>query len=137
MRKIICTLLAVALVLSAGVPTAFAAHHHGGHHGGHNGSCVQEKTCSQDGNCVGNCQFVDEDGDGICDNCENICPDCQEAKDTDGNGICDGCDKCNHFKDENGDGICDHHHTKPQSSGNCGSGSHKHSHHSGRHKHHH
>ena len=48
-------------------------------------------------------QFVDEDGDGICDNCD--CVDC------DGDGICDSiCDGdgiCDQFVDEDGDGICD------------------------------
>lgn len=52
------------------------------------------KTCDQ---------FVDEDGDGICDNCDGV--------DCDGDGICDNdCDGdgvCDQFVDEDGDGICD------------------------------
>ena len=73
--------------------------------------------------------FIDEDGDGICDNRNNhIFVD--ENKD----GICDSCDKVHHgkqFIDNDGDGICDnvgeqknenvkHHHGKRNSTMNKG-----------------
>jgi len=41
--------------------------------------------------------FVDEDGDGICDNCV----------DEDGDGICDNCANGENFVDADGDGVCD------------------------------
>jgi len=47
-------------------------------------------------------QFVDEDGDGVCDN----------FVDEDGDGICDhdgtGQGQGSGFVDEDGDGVCDH-----------------------------
>lgn len=54
------------------------------------------------GPCTG---FVDENGDGIYDNCPM-----QGARfvDEDGDGICDNCPMQGaRFVDENGDGICD------------------------------
>lgn len=53
--------------------------------------------------CEGNYCFIDEDGDGICDN--SLCVD------EDGNSVCgnrDENDVCRYFIDEDEDGICDH-----------------------------
>ena len=47
--------------------------------------------------------FIDEDGDGICDNCGNGVGFIDE----DGDGICDNCGNGAGFIDEDGDGICD------------------------------
>lgn len=56
--------------------------------------------------------FVDTDGDGICDNASSMCV----YADADGDGICDNCGSYHwcgmagsgrNFVDENGDGVCD------------------------------
>ena len=52
-------------------------------------------------NCAENYCFIDEDGDGICDN--------SWCMDAEGNSVCGhGNDACGYFIDENEDGICDH-----------------------------
>lgn len=54
-------------------------------------------------------QWVDEDGDGICDNQGTRCQG-QGFIDADGDGICDNQNaRCQgqSFTDANGDGICD------------------------------
>jgi hypothetical protein len=64
----------------------------GGHHGGGSGNGYN---------------FVDEDGDGICDNYNSgICPG---YSDEDGDGICDNYKRngCRGYVDEDSDGICD------------------------------
>lgn len=137
MRKLICSMLALALVLSAGIPTAFA--HNGNHHSG----CVREGNCPQMDAGPETCVFTDADGNGICDNCKNVCPNCPEGKDEDKDGNCDTCGSCPHASDSNGDGVCDNHgdhHGKPQGNGSGGShkgGHHKENHHSKGHGHHH
>lgn len=45
--------------------------------------------------------FVDEDGDGVCDNCGNGRGRGSGFVDEDGDGVCDN------FVDEDGDGVCD------------------------------
>ena len=69
--------------------------------------------------CGGGCQFVDEDGDGICDNYNGQGTYCQGAGcgfvDEDGDGVCDYyngqgayCQGIGQgYVDENGDGVCD------------------------------
>ncbi len=114
MKKLICAVLALTLLLAAGVPTAFA--HGGGHRNCtkndwcyQDGSCIKGTRCSSGGSCVNHCRFADEDEDGICDNCQSQCLNCQEGKDEDGNGVCDSCGVCSHYLDEDQDGICDRH----------------------------
>lgn len=55
-------------------------------------------------NCAENYCFIDEDGDGICDN--------SRCTDAEGNSVCGagvhGDNVCDYFIDENADGICDH-----------------------------
>ncbi|HBA67761.1 MAG TPA: hypothetical protein DCZ40_00145 [Lachnospiraceae bacterium] len=52
-------------------------------------------------NCDTNYCFIDEDGDGICDN--------SRCTDENGNAVCGNTDGvCSYFIDENEDGICDH-----------------------------
>ena len=49
--------------------------------------------------------FVDEDGDGVCDDCQGTGVG---FVDVDGDGICDSCLEAGvGFIDEDGDGICD------------------------------
>lgn len=55
--------------------------------------------------------FVDEDGDGICDNVGTRNNERTNFADKDGDGVCDNIGTRNNrrmnFVDENGDGICD------------------------------
>ena len=69
-----------ALVLTVGVTGAFAA-------GGRN--------------------YVDANGDGICDNRGNYC----RFVDTDGDGVCDYHGSSCWYTDTNGDGVCDNYGT--------------------------
>lgn len=50
-----------------------------------------------------NAAFVDEDGDGVCDNCGRGAG----FVDEDGDGVCDNCGRGAGFVDEDGDGVCD------------------------------
>lgn len=61
--------------------------------------------------CMKGCNrinFVDTNGDGICDNHGTNCG--IGFIDENGDGICDHrtSQKCSNFVDNNGDGICDH-----------------------------
>jgi len=106
MRKFICVLLAVMMILSAGVPAAFAAHH------GHHRRCiVPQVQAAPEDTAAEYCRFTDENQDDICDNCDNICSNCEKGRDEDCDGICDSCSKvchkCDGAKDADDDGICD------------------------------
>lgn len=58
--------------------------------------------------CNGECKHVDEDEDGICDECdEEITTDECEHVDDDEDGFCDDCDECMEHADEDEDGFCD------------------------------
>ena len=49
------------------------------------------------------CRFVDEDGDGICDNhADGVC-----RYDADGDGLCDRAGQGSGWVDADGDGVCD------------------------------
>ena len=71
----------------------------------------RQKVCSYDKECV----FVDVNGDGICDNCDNKHEVGKRVNFIDANGdsICDNCGnkheagKKENFIDTNEDGICD------------------------------
>ena len=90
-RKIITAIVTAALVLSLGTGAMAASQGHGG------------------GGCQGR-YFVDEDGDGVCDNAGSYC----RFVDEDGDGVCDNAGTYCRFVDEDGDGVCDnfgtHHH---------------------------
>ena len=74
MKKIHKTIIVSALLLTAATTGIFAA--------GQRGACIPKNS----GVCLNqNCQFIDADGDGYCDNMGQNC----------------------RFVDENGDGICD------------------------------
>ena len=70
-------------------------------------------------NACGN--YVDDDGDGVCDNCGTACRHaaCGNYVDDNGDGV---CDNCGNYVDDNGDGVCD----------NIGAGGGCHAHHGGR-----
>ena len=58
--------------------------------------------------CNGECKHVDEDEDGICDECdEEIKTDECEHVDDDEDGFCDDCDECMEHVDDDEDGVCD------------------------------
>ncbi len=85
MHRVMCVALVAALVLAI-VPEALAGR----------GTTDQDRTRTQDQlcDCVDEDSpgvlFVDEDGDGVCDNCPGNCnPD---APDDDGDGIPNGHD---------------------------------------------
>ena len=102
--------LAAVMVFSVSTVNASAMCHKGGHHG--------RQTCIN---------YVDADGNGICDNCGSLRANCYgyagctNYVDADGNGICDNCGSlranchgyagCINYVDADGNGICD----------NCGS----------------
>ena len=81
-------------------------------------AAIHAATSTQNTKCT---IFVDEDEDGICDNCgigfgfidedgDGICDNCGIGFgfiDEDGDGICDNCGIGLGFIDEDGDGICD------------------------------
>lgn len=66
--------------------------------------------------------FTDTDGNGVCDYYENGCQ--AHYVDADGNGICDyheyGCQS--HFVDANGNGVCDYHESAQGQGVNQGTG---------------
>lgn len=101
MRKLICVFMAVMMMLSAGIPVAFASHH------GHN----RRFAVRQVQEVPEYCQFADEDQNGICDQCKNICTECENSTDEDCNGVCDVCGnichKCDGARDIDSNGICD------------------------------
>lgn len=91
MKKIIITAAAIALTLAFSI-TAFAASPSSAtarNASGTRSACTYRTHCN---NTVcsntGSCTFVDENGDGICDNSDTHCT---SFVDSDNNGICDNC----------------------------------------------
>ena len=82
-------ILTLTLVLVLGFSSASMSWMNGRHGGG------------------GGYNFVDQDGDGICDNYNN--GSCPGYRDQDGDGVCDNYSNgtCPGYRDEDGDGICD------------------------------
>ena len=89
MKKMVIGTISAALVLSMAVTGAFAAGHGNGH--GRN--------------------FVDANGDGVCDNYGTGRG--QYFVDADGDGVCDnyGTGRGQYFVDADGDGVCDNYGT--------------------------
>ncbi len=92
-KKMIALGLTVCMGLSAGT-TAFAAHPCNFVDADGDGICDNGDT---------HCSFVDADGDGVCDNGDTHC----SFVDADGDGICDNGDTHCSFVDADGDSICD------------------------------
>ena len=92
MRKIITSILGVALALTMSSAVAFAA-----------------PVCDR--------HFTDADGDGICDYCDTAC----QYVDADGNGFCDGCGFDRHGVDTTCSGYLDCH-VGRHMAGSCGTG---------------
>ena len=90
-KKVLAALAATALVAALAVPgVALATGNVGDQHRAQ-GAYPAPETCAAQGNCAGQNAFIDEDGNGICDN--------QGARasfiDEDGDGICDNrADAC-------------------------------------------
>lgn len=63
------------------------------------------------------CNYIDSDGDGICDYCGSFHSSGSAFVDADGDGICDyyAVGQCGGFVDADGDGICDYY-----AAGQCG-----------------
>lgn len=99
MKKLLTGIIGLALVISVCSTTAFAAGHgHGRHHTDRNNDVV----CDY---CNTFCKFVDDNEDGICDNCgSNDCKKCTGYVDANGDGICDNYGSC---ICGNGDSACD------------------------------
>ena len=76
-KKLFITITALA---AAAAVLAVPAAAHGGH-GRMDGSCREAVCC-----------YLDEDGDGTCDNCGDACG-YRHFIDEDGNGLCDRCGK--------------------------------------------
>ena len=110
MKKGLLGILAAALVLTMVTTGAMAA---GGswHHGARSGSASD--SCHS-----GTCQYVDADGDGVCDNCGTAC----RYVDADGDGVCDNCGTACRYVDADSNGICDN-------AGACGGSHHGSGHH--------
>lgn len=91
MKKIIMGMLALLLVIPAGVPSVHAAT-----------NCPMETVCPQNGS-----NFVDANNDGVCDNWNG----CANWADKNSDGVCDNCTGTHksgcRFTDTNKDGICD------------------------------
>ena len=115
MKKFVTGILVLALVLSVSSTTVFAA---GGRHGRRAANVDKRNDC---GYYNADCQFVDSDGDGLCDLCglgaNHAGKSCgANYIDEDGDGICDLCGREAHsagqgcganYIDEDGDGLCD------------------------------
>lgn len=104
MKKTLMGILIGLVILAVGVTSAFAAGPGGRHHGG---------NYAGTGTGTGVCQYVDANGDGICDNCNAAHTSCgRYYTDANGDGICDNCGTttCGQggsYVDSNGDGVCD------------------------------
>lgn len=84
-KKMFVTLAALALAAAAlAVPAAA----HG--HGGWNGECRQAVSCQDADGACGRGNYIDADGDGVCDNCGTACG-YRHYADEDGDGVCDSC----------------------------------------------
>lgn len=97
MKRILLGVLAAGIVLSIGATTVFAS---GMHNGQGNAFCLsgvcQTSSCSN---------YVDADGDGLCDNCDGSHGACQTGS-------------CTNYVDADGDGLCDNHSANHDSCGN-------------------
>ena len=97
MKRILLGVLAAGIVLSIGATTVFAS---GMHNGQGNAFCLSG-VC-QTGSCS---NYVDADGDGLCDNCDGSHGACQTGS-------------CTNYVDADGDGLCDNHSANHDSCGN-------------------
>lgn len=97
MKRILLGVLAAGIVLSIGATTVFAS---GMHNGQGNAFCLsgvcQTSSCSN---------YVDADGDGLCDNCDDSHGACQTGS-------------CTNYVDADGDGLCDNHSANHDGCGN-------------------
>ena len=97
MLKLVAGLVAGATLLTVGTVSAFASSQ-----GNCFGGCQKTRVCDT-ANCSAQC-YVDEDGDGVCDNRGTVC-DGRYDVDVDQGGVCDN--QGQNYVDANHDGICD------------------------------
>lgn len=93
MKRAIVGIVTAAMVLSVGVTSAFAAGRGCGRGYGQNFANASGGVC---GNFRAICNFVDEDYDGVCDNCDRNHGNCLPQNDSGQN-----------YVDVNSDGVCD------------------------------
>jgi len=126
MKKWICVMLAVILLLTVFTTTVFASGHSHGNGNRKDGIqdsirncvskdvclnkdiCIQNQNCSNYGICVNGCDFVDDNGDTFCDHCGQRSHHWDDDKD----GICDNREDCDIFQkaaDSNGGKKAGHH----------------------------
>ncbi|WP_125115251.1 hypothetical protein [Agathobaculum sp. Marseille-P7918] len=103
MKKMVMGTVSAALVLSLAVTGAFAA---GNGRGRNYVDANGDGVCDNYGTGRGQ-YFVDANGDGVCDNCGTGRG--QYFVDADGDGVCDNCGtgRGQYFVDADGDGVCD------------------------------
>lgn len=97
MLKLVAGLVAGATLLTVGTVSAFASSQ-----GNCFGGCQKTRVCDT-ANCSAQC-YVDEDGDGVCDNRGTVC-DGRYDVDVDQDGVCDN--QGQNYVDADNDGICD------------------------------
>ena len=100
MKKWLVSIICLILVLTAvTIPVSAIAD------GGNRNNAYNQRQCEYKEN------FIDEDGDGICDNKKEQCSRGENFIDEDGDGVCDNkkgqCSREKNFIDEDGDGVCD------------------------------
>lgn len=109
MKKTFTGFLAAALILTIGTTTAFAA-------GPRRGRNFIAKNNNSSNSVKTVCVHTDTNKDGICDNCELEIKNWANGTgcgmyfvDEDGDGICDnyGTNCGMYYADEDGDGVCD------------------------------
>lgn len=83
MLKLVAGLVAGATLLTVGTVSAFASSQ-----GNCFGGCQKTRVCDTT-NCSAQC-YVDQDGDGVCDNRGTVC-DGRYYVDVDQDGVCDNC----------------------------------------------
>ena len=100
MKKIWKGTVAAALVLSVAATTAFAAGGWRSHSSSYRWSGCQGAYCGTN--------YVDANGDGICDNRGTGCG--RNYLDANGDGVCDnrGTGWGRNYLDADGDGVCDY-----------------------------
>lgn len=107
MLKLVAGLVAGATLLTVGTVSTFASSQ-----GNCFGGCQKTRVCDTT-NCSAQC-YVDENGDGVCDNRGTVC-DGRYYVGVDQGGVCDN--QGQNYVDADNDGICDNQGTHCNGSG--------------------
>ncbi len=103
-KKVLAALAATALVAALAIPGVALATGNAGGQYRTQGACPAPETCAQ-GKYAGQNAFVDEDGDGICDNRADACPNRQCAGQGYGSNTCNGTGQHLRAHDGTGNGA--------------------------------